>query len=405
MGSWPAGSEWLTDLTDAQARTDEHIAAKVNELTSASTSPYERIKAIGEYVQHIKYVAIEINLARGGGYKPHDAPDVLSKQYGDCKDKANLMRAMLKQAGIDSYLVTIYAGDRNHVRRDWPSPYQFNHAIIAVRVSDEVKRASVIVHPQLGRLLLFDPTSTSTPIGALPEYEQGSLALVVAGNKGDLVLVPSAPEESNRTDVNISASLAENGALTASLHEVLRGESAASFRELHSQKAATEFQKFLEKWLSLNANDVTLAKVSVNDSFEQGQFALDVEFQAPRYAQIMQQRLLVFRPAVVGRLGNHYLQAEPRTTPVVLSGECYHQQIEVSLPPAFQIDEMPEGANLKAGFGSYSSNYSLKGNKLTFTEQLDVTSSTIPADQYGEVKRFFEQVAGAGQAPLVFAKQ
>lgn len=405
LNSWPAVSSWLTNLTDSQAQTDGEIAAKVKEITAFAKSPYERIQAIGDYVQHIKYVAIEIDLARGGGYKPHNAPDVFSKQYGDCKDKANLMRAMLKQAGIDSYLVAIYAGDRNHVRREWPSPHQFNHAIIAVTVGDDVQQPSVVAHPALGRLLLFDPTSTSTPIGILPEYEQGSFALVVAGAKGDLVQVPSAPPETNRTDVSISASLTGDGALTASVHEQLRGQSAASFRDLYSQHPAADFQQFLQRWLSRNAKDITLSKLSVNDVFQKGQFALDLDFQAPHYAQIMQQRLLVFRPDVIGRWRNDYLQAEPRTTPVVLNGECYRQQIQVTLPPDFKIDEIPEGARFKAGFGSYASTYSLQGNKLVFTQQLDVTASTIPAEGYSEVKTFFEQVAGAGQAPLVFVKQ
>jgi transglutaminase-like putative cysteine protease len=405
LNSWPEVSSWLTNLTDAQAQTDDQMAAKVKEITASAKSPYECIQAIGDYVQHIKYVAIEIDLARGGGYKPHNAPDVLSKQYGDCKDKANLMRAMLKLAGIDSYLLAIYAGDRNHVRREWPSPHQFNHAIIAVRVGDDVQQPSVVAHPGLGRLLLFDPTSTSTPIGALPEYEQGSFALVVAGNRGDLVQVPVAPPESNRTDVNISAALTGDGALTASVHEQLRGQPAASFRDLYSQHPAADFQQFVQRWVSRNAKDVTLSKVSVNDVLQKGQFALDLDFQAPRYAQVMQQRLLVFRPDVVGRWRNDYLQTEPRTTPVVLNGECYRQQIQVTLPPDFKIDEIPEGARFNAGFGSYASTYSLDGNKLVFTQQLDVKASTIPAERYSEVKTFFEHVAGAGQAPLVFVKQ
>jgi transglutaminase-like putative cysteine protease len=47
---------------------------------------------------------------------------VLARNYGDCKDKAALMRALLKAAGIDSYAVIIYSGDRHFVRPEWPGP-------------------------------------------------------------------------------------------------------------------------------------------------------------------------------------------------------------------------------------------------------------------------------------------
>ena len=35
------------------------------------------------------------------GYKPYKVSQVLSRRFGDCKDKASLMQAMLKVAGVD----------------------------------------------------------------------------------------------------------------------------------------------------------------------------------------------------------------------------------------------------------------------------------------------------------------
>jgi len=125
---------------------------------------------------------------------------VFTKSYGDCKDKANLMRTMLKVVGIDSYLVAIYSGDRAHVQEAWPSPWQFNHMIVAVKASPQVTEPSVIEHPQLGRLLIFDPTDELTPPGYLLDYEQDSLALVLAGESGELVRMPVTPPSANRVE-------------------------------------------------------------------------------------------------------------------------------------------------------------------------------------------------------------
>ena len=116
-----------------------------------------------------------------------------ARNYGDCKDKATLMRALLKAVGIDSYLVTISADDRTFVRQERASPGQFNHAIIAVKVSDAVTLPTVIADSPLGRLLVFDPTDRITPVGSLPVEEQGSYALVIAQNRRSVAEDAVAP--------------------------------------------------------------------------------------------------------------------------------------------------------------------------------------------------------------------
>ena len=57
------------------------------------------------------------------------------------------MRALLKAVGIDAYTITIFSGDREHVRPAWPSAMQFNHAIVAMKVSPETTAATVVKSP------------------------------------------------------------------------------------------------------------------------------------------------------------------------------------------------------------------------------------------------------------------
>ena len=159
--SWSDVSKWYTELADPQVAPDDAIATKARELTSSAKTELEKIQAIGRYVQNLQYVSIQIGI---GGWRPHAATQVFAKQYGDCKDKANLMRAMLRAVKLEAYPVLIYATDRTRVREDWVSPGQFNHCIVAVKVGDETKAATVIQHPTLGRLLIFDATDPNTPV-------------------------------------------------------------------------------------------------------------------------------------------------------------------------------------------------------------------------------------------------
>ena len=122
LKDWAAVSTWLSQLVDPAADVTDTIRAKAQQLTAGLTSELDRIRAIAALVQQTNYVEVALNITRGGGYTPRDAADTLARNYGDCKDKATLMRALLKAAGIESYLITITANDRTYVRPEWASP-------------------------------------------------------------------------------------------------------------------------------------------------------------------------------------------------------------------------------------------------------------------------------------------
>jgi len=185
--SWAEVARWMLALSEPQAAVSPSIAAKARDLAQQATSEWDRIGAVARYVQALKYISIQIGAGR---FKPHAANDVLAKAYGDCKDKANAMLALLKSLGITAHLVLVHSGDSSFVQESWPSPTQFNHCILAVRVGAATQAASIVVHPKLGRLLLFDPTDPDTPLGDLPDHEQGGLGLLVAAEGGDLIRFP-----------------------------------------------------------------------------------------------------------------------------------------------------------------------------------------------------------------------
>src|SRR6185369_12492288 len=253
FNDWRDVSRWLTELSDSQAGIDDALATKARQLTANAKTELDRIKAIGRYAQSVNYVAIQTGIGRGGGYRPHSSIDVFAKSYGDCKDKANLMRAMLKAIGIQSYLVSIYSGDPTFVREEWPSPQQFNHCIIAVKLADATQAATVINHPSLGRLLIFDPTDDNTPVGDLPSHEQGSFALIVAGDAGALMRMPTTPPEANLLERRADVVLSPDGSITASVHEQAAGQSAVAQRgELRSRSRA-DYVKLIERWVTRGA--------------------------------------------------------------------------------------------------------------------------------------------------------
>jgi hypothetical protein len=402
--NWGQVSRWGTELHNPQAIPDESVAVKARELTASSKTELDRIRAIAHFVQNLQYISIDIGVGRGNGYRPHLASQVLAKAYGDCKDKANLMRAMLKAINITAYPVFIYAGDSTVVREEWASPYQFNHCIIAVKVSGETIAPTVITN-ELGRLLIFDATDPNTPVGDLPEDEQGSFALLVAGEAGQLVRMPTLPPEASSFDRQAEVVLTSEGSITATVRERASGQAAADFRRQFRGLSSASYWKMIEGWVSFGATGAKVSRVVPKDNNEGGRFDLDVDFTAINYAQLMQNRLLVFKPAIVSRQESLSLTEPTRKNPVVLESRAFSETVRVKLPVGFEVDELPDPLKLDASFGSYNTTYAVKDGELVFTRTLAQRAGTIPAAQYQTVRSFFERIRAAEQAPVVLARK
>src|SRR5262245_55357457 len=405
FASWKDVSRYHSELSDPQAAYNESLAAKVAELTTNAKTEFERIQAVGRYAQNINYISIQIGTGRGGGYRPHSAIDVFNKNYGDCKDKENLMRAMLKALKIEAYPVAIFSGDPTHVREEWPSPYQFNHCIISIKVSDETQAPTIIKHATLGRLMIFDPTDGDTPVGDLPGYLQGSLGLIVAGERGDLVRMPVTPPESNRLERTIEAELTADGGLAAVVRERSFGQAAVEERRMLKSALRPEYNKQIERWITRTAVGAAISRVDPVDDHLSGQYSLEVEFKTSTYAQSMRGKLLVFKPAIVSRRSSLFLTDEKRKYPVVLGSDTYSETVKVKLPSGFEVDEMPDKTELNQPFGNYSATCEVKDGLLIFKRNLALKYTTVPVEQYAAVRGFFERIRLVEQAPVVLIKK
>src|SRR5207249_4615203 len=101
----------------------------------------------------------------------------------------------------------IYLGDSLYVHPEWPSPQQFNHAIIAIRIAESADTAATVLNPKLGKLLIFDPTDSETPLGELSDDLRGSFGLINAGHDGDLQRMPPSDSHLNRMTRELEVTL------------------------------------------------------------------------------------------------------------------------------------------------------------------------------------------------------
>jgi hypothetical protein len=403
--NWADVSSWLASLNDPQVMLNDAMIAKAKELIAGASSEFEKIAAIARFSQQINYVSIQTGIGRGGGYRPHPATEIFAKSYGDCKDKTNLMRALLKAVGISSYPVSIYSGNRYYVLEDWPSPQQFNHCIIAVKVSDSIQAPAVVRYGKLGSLLIFDPTDLYARLGDIPGHEQGSLALIVAGDAGGIVRMPESAPESNRTERSLNLELLADGSIQTRIREEMSGDSAVMGRAQFRELTKDAYDKMIEAWVS---GSVRGAKVSVIDfkaDEVSGRSTLDVDFAAARYGQLMQGRLLVINPTIVSRRNSVELTEPTRKLPVVIESGAFEEKLQLKLPAGFVVDEMPEPIDLKTAFGTYRAECISKEGSLLYRRSLVLQNAVLPSGQYEEIRKFFVSIRDFEQSPVVLLKK
>ncbi len=404
FASWSQVASWLDSLTAPQAQPNPAITAKARSLAATGSTPMDRIRPIGRYVQNLSYIAIQMGVSRGEGYRPHAASDVFAKSYGDCKDKANLMKTMLASVGIESYLVPIRSDDRDYVREAWPSPQQFDHCVLAIRTPAD-SSAAAMDHPKLGRLLFFDPTDPETPLGDLPVDEQGSWALLVDKSAGGLVRVPVTPTEMNRMDRIVDAEVDSTGAIRGAIHERSRGREATEERRLYHGSTQAAYRQAVETWVAQGVANAIVSKIRPRDDENGDGFDLDVDFIADGYARVMDRRLMIFKPAIVGRSEWLPFSAPSRKYAVSLVGWAYGETAGTKLPPGFVVEEIPKPVNLETPFGSYAASMEVRDGSLRFTRSLQLKAMLVPAEQYASLRRFFESVRTSELTPVVLSRR
>jgi transglutaminase-like putative cysteine protease len=90
------------------AQITDRIKTRANEVTQGLTGDAEKVKVIDHWVaKNIRYVAVTLG---HGGLIPHPADQVLANRYGDCKDHAILMQALLAAVGIESSGALVNSG-------------------------------------------------------------------------------------------------------------------------------------------------------------------------------------------------------------------------------------------------------------------------------------------------------
>ncbi len=401
---WTAIGNWYTTLASPSAQATPDLTAKAKELVAGQSDFTAKLQSIASYMQrNIRYVGIEIGI---GGLQPHTADDVFRNRYGDCKDKATLLRAMLESVGIHSTWVLVDTR-RGFVDPKIPS-IDGNHAIAAIEIPAGYTNPvlqSVVTAKSGKRYLIFDPTNQWIPIGQIPPYEQGGYGILSEGGQSQLIALPVMAPASDRIEHTIHAQLDADGSLEARVVEQRFGYAAEKPRVTFTEGSQQQQRDYLEQRLRRDLNSISLEKVAADHSADlSSPLELDYTFHVANYARSAGDLLLV-RPRILGS-DAWSLPREERTWPIDLSAvQTRSDHIDLSLPPGYVVDELPDPVSLDTDFASYHSAVTADATALHYTRDYTVKQLQLDASRYDDLRKFSERIAYDEAASAVLKKK
>lgn len=391
--TWDDVALWYDALAASRRAATPSMREKTKELAGAATEPLEKMRALGKFAQHdIRYVAIEIGI---GGYQPHVAQETFANRFGDCKDKVTLLMAMLREAGLDSYYVLVNTS-RGVVEKDSPSMRWFNHVIAAIPLPPGVDGKllhATVVHPKLGRLLLFDPTSELTPFGELPSYLQDSRGLLVTSGGGAMLdFAAHAPAVSSLTR-NAKLTLGSDGTLTGTIGEVRTGSIAAAYRAMLQGTSPKEQTQMMEQRLANHLQNFAMRDLVIENLDDiTKDLVVRFSFAATGYARRTAGMLLV-RPRVIGTAGEPTIDLKDRPYGFMTSGpSLIVDEVEIALPPGVVAEELPEATNVSTPTLAYTSTSTFEAGKLRYRRRYELRRFDVPREGIEELNRAFAAI-------------
>lgn len=228
--SWQQVADQYGKIVDRQLATSD-VQSLVARVLVGRKSRDEKANAILQYVdREVRYTGVEFGDA---AIVPRPVNETLARKYGDCKDKATLVVAMLRAADIPAYIALLNASSREDVSQDLPGMGMFDHAIVYIPGPSS---------------LWIDATDDYAKLGQLPRADQGRLALVARPDSDALLLTPIASSTDNTLIEKREIRLAENGPArvveTSQPHGILESYYRHAYENLETKVAKDDLASY-----------------------------------------------------------------------------------------------------------------------------------------------------------------
>ncbi|HTZ98989.1 MAG TPA: DUF3857 domain-containing protein, partial [Candidatus Aquilonibacter sp.] len=389
--TWDEVASWYWNLQKDRAEPSLAVRAKAADLTNGLTDDSGKLHAIYDFVStHYRYIGIDFGIGR---YQPHAADDVLSNNFGDCKDKYTLLASLLQAVGIQADPVLI--STTSQLDPDIPSPAQFNHVIGYV--------------PQGKSPVWLDTTPEITNFGYLVQVLRDKQALVILpGGTGRIMTTPVDPPEPAVRAFKVDAKLSVDGTLTAQIENTDRDDLEPLMRGAFRQIGSARWNDLVQE-LSRNmgfagtVSNVTASSPEVTSA----PFRFSYTYLRKDYPDWADHQIVA--PGLPFYLPVQDDDAAPSDPIFLGSPMTTESDTRVQLPDSYSPTP-PPNVDIVRDYAEYHASYSREGNTLVVRRVLKAKLREVPVGENADYKKFaddvqkdvngYVQVASTNVAPM-----
>lgn len=379
--SWQAVAREYAQLVEPRIK-QQAVEALVQEVLDGDESPVEAAtKLLAKTRGLVRYTGLEFGQS---AIVPYEPDKTLARGYGDCKDQATLLSAMLRAAGHKACLALVNSGWIEKVEAELPGLNAFNHVIVYVPGEEPV---------------WIDPTSPFTQPGELPFADQGRSALVVDPATQALSHTPKSVAADNEVTETTRVEVVAD-AKSRVKHVITRhGPWAASERQLYAESSRQELE---EMWADFGKNVYKTGELKTLRFSEPGRldepFVVEVEYTNASWGAVGRDAVLLAIDAsevfdeMPWYLRFAEIEPEARDLP---NGYAHARRQHLHwplphvrentykiLPPAgYELRSLPQNRTERFGGATYSERFRRDGETVTATFRFETGDEPLaPAD-------------------------
>jgi tetratricopeptide (TPR) repeat protein len=378
--TWDDVGRFYWGLVKDQLRVTDEIRAVAQEAVKGIPQSDEaaRIRAVYDFVvSRTRYVGLEFGI---NSFKPYPVETILARRFGDCKDKASLMHAMLESLGIDSRLTLLRMKRLGGIDEAPASLAVFNHAILYLPKHE----------------LFLDGTAEFHGSGELPGDDRGAEVLVVEPEGGSKFFrTPDATPADNLDETRIAAKLQPDGTAAVQVKASARGAWTADLRRVF--EPADERRARAQEQLARAAfPNVKVTSVDVSDPHDiEKPFETRITATATGFADPKGSGLQFVPFGHRQSFVEAYAQLSSRSLPQRLPlAQRTVIESRVELPQGWTAS-LPEGTKESGPQGAYEIAYAKDGGKIVARLTLTLNGGLLQPSDYAAFRSFLGRLDDA----------
>lgn len=372
--SWDELGQWFRALAAPRAVPTPDVAAKAAELTKGATTPDQKIQILYNYVStKYRYIGIGLGIGR---YQPHSASEVLTNDYGDCKDKHTLLTALLASVGITAEPALVRVSGK--IDPEVPSPAQFDHVVTVI--------------PQGSSYLWLDATEEVGPEGYLiPALRDSEALLMPPDGPAKLVKTPAEPPFKSFLSFLASGELSDTGIYKGKVQMSMRGDFEYIMRSALFETPQPQWSDVMQRVSYSLSFAGTVSNLTASDPTKtDSPLQVSYDYTRENFGDWANRRIIPAVPPM--GLPDIPEDASKDSPPISIDlPEDIDLRSSIKLPPGSQPG-LPSSQDLVTNFAEYHSKYSFSSGTLDVERSFTRKVKEIPAADFDDYKKFKDAV-------------